>query len=128
MSELNACFGRFQLQDWKRMEASRVKHYEILYEQLKDVSKASVYPMVEGCGSPFVFPVRIKDTSSVSVDKYMDILGKRGVEIRSLMGGTITEQPAYSSIPTDSLSNCLNISKEVCTWILWLLDEKTNKH
>jgi len=112
MSELNACFGRFQLQNWKEMESARVKFYEILYENLKDLTAVRVYPMVSGCGSPFVFPVRIVDTASLSVDKCMKILGNRGVEIRSLMGGTITEQPAYTHIPTDSLSNCLSISKE----------------
>ena len=69
--------------------------------------------MIPGCGSPFVFPIRILDKQNLSVDKCMNILGEKGVEIRSLMGGTITEQPAYRHIPTDSLSNCLEISKEV---------------
>ena len=113
MSELNACFGRFQLQDWKKMESDRVKFCQILYEELKNVSAAQVYEMPAESGSPFVFPVRLRDTSSLSVGKCMEILGNRGVEIRSLMGGTITEQPAYDSIPTDSLKNCLTISKEV---------------
>lgn len=69
--------------------------------------------MIPGCGSPFVFPIRIMDSTNLNVDKCMNILGEKGVEIRSLMGGTITEQPAYRHIPTDSLSNCLEISKEV---------------
>lgn len=37
MSELNACFGRFQLQNWTEMEAARVKYYEILYEKLNSL-------------------------------------------------------------------------------------------
>lgn len=38
MSELNACFGRFQLQSWTSMESSRIKYYEILYEKLKNLN------------------------------------------------------------------------------------------
>ena len=72
-----------------------------------------VYPMAEGCGSPFVFPIRLTDPQRVTVQDSMEKLASQGVEIRSLMGGTITEQPAYRHIPTDSLAECLAISREV---------------
>ena len=38
----------------------------------------------------------------------------RGVEIRSLMGGAITKQPAYANFPNDGLANCLYIGEKVC--------------
>ena len=34
MSELNACFGRYQLIDWKENEERRVKYYNYLYNAL----------------------------------------------------------------------------------------------
>ena len=75
--------------------------------------------MSKECGSPFVFPVRIKDVSRLDIKTCMEKLGKRGVEIRSLMGGTITEQPAYRHLPTDSLANCLTISEQVSESVPW---------
>ena len=35
MSELNACFARFQLKDWEEMEGRRMKYYSILYSALR---------------------------------------------------------------------------------------------
>jgi CDP-6-deoxy-D-xylo-4-hexulose-3-dehydrase len=36
---------------------------------------------------------------------------KRGIEARSLMGGAIIKQPAYSQIPHDGLFNCLKVGQ-----------------
>lgn len=38
MSELNACFGRYQLAMWEEMEARRTQFYATLYTALADVS------------------------------------------------------------------------------------------
>ena len=67
--------------------------------------------MIPGCGSPFVFPIRLLNGQSVI--EVMKILGEKGVEIRSLMGGSITKQPAYVHIPKDNLKNCQEISEQV---------------
>jgi len=109
MSELNACFGRFQLRDWHKMENSRFKHYEILYDTLQNLPNIRVWPMVKGCSSPFVFPIKVQDNQTVK--QLLGEFEQRGVEIRSLMGGAISEQPAYSHIPTGKLDNCLDMSQ-----------------
>ena len=98
---------RFYTKNLRISHQSKVRL--LVYPKYEGIHCVLVYPMVKDCGSPFVFPIRIKDTDQLSVDKCMNVLGKRGVEIRSLMGGTITEQPAYSHVPTDSLSNCISI-------------------
>jgi CDP-6-deoxy-D-xylo-4-hexulose-3-dehydrase len=108
MSELNACFGRFQLQTWTQQEAARKHNYDQLYDILADCTSLKVYPRNEVATSPFVFPVTcLKEPMPTLVERLM----KRGIEARSLMGGAIIKQPAYSQIPHDGLFNCLKVGQ-----------------
>eukprot|EP00475_Leptophrys_vorax_P002224 TRINITY_DN11260_c0_g1_i1.p1 TRINITY_DN11260_c0_g1~~TRINITY_DN11260_c0_g1_i1.p1 ORF type:complete len:435 (+),score=83.53 TRINITY_DN11260_c0_g1_i1:420-1724(+) len=107
MSELNACFGRFQLMRWEQDEAKRIRHYDTLYSALKDIKHVKVWARVPGCGSPFVFPIALDVGNSEYIKKEIMSFG---VELRSLMGGGIHEQPAWSDVPNDGLSNCKYIS------------------
>ena len=108
MSELNACFGRFQLLRWNEDEKKRIYHYDTLYNSLKDVRSVKVWPRVEGCGSPFVFPIRIL---SNDIDHIQRSIIQEGVEIRSLMGGGIHDQPGWATVPHDGLRSCKTISE-----------------
>jgi len=104
MSELNACFGRFQMQQWDRDEQRRMSHYETLWNALRGLlSRCDVYPPPVDSGSAFVFPITL---NSDRLDEVQQALAARGVECRSLMGGAINRHPAYRSIPHDGLVNC----------------------
>lgn len=103
MSELNACFGRFQLRDWRQQEALRIDHYRRLYAALSPLSECRVYPLPEASGSPFVFPITLKNRS---LPETAAALAERGVEVRTLMGGSIQRHPAYADLPNDGLANC----------------------
>ncbi|MBU48953.1 MAG: hypothetical protein CL920_09665 [Deltaproteobacteria bacterium] len=108
MSELNACFGRFQLRQWPTFEAKRKEHYNILWEALRDCGSIEVYPALENNGSPFVFPITLKDKEVLEVSRS---LAERGVETRNLMGGVIADQPAFQDLPTDGLQHCRALAK-----------------
>jgi dTDP-4-amino-4,6-dideoxygalactose transaminase len=107
MSELNACFGRFQLQYWEEYEQHRKRNYQLLYESLRDCPEIKVYDAPINSGSPFVFPIT---TLKVPVSGLTKRLMDRGVEVRSLMGGAITRQPAYKGLEHDGLANCNDLA------------------
>lgn len=108
MSELNACFGRFQLLTWDAQEDARKRHYEILYGALKDVDGARVYAAPEHSGSPFVFPVTVL---RCGVPSLAARLARRGVETRSLMGGAITKQTAFRRLHHEGLAHCVSLAE-----------------
>ena len=96
MSELNACFGRWQLKKWGDMEAARKRNYAILYRELRDNPRLRVWPAPDTQGSAFVFPVQLRN--GMTVADAWEILGKEGIEIRTLMGGVSNEQAAFTDV------------------------------
>lgn len=99
MSELNACFGRFSLRAFAADEARRLRHYRVLREATRGVLEGWDLPDA-GC-SPFVFPFRHPAAAELSRR-----LAARGVEVRTLMGGPVVDQPAFARLPHDGLRRC----------------------
>lgn len=93
MSELNACFGRWQLSQWQQIEADRRCNYHLLYKLLCRNPNLTVWPADEDSPSGFVFPIRLQNGMKVS-DAW-NLLAPKGVEIRTLMGGATCTQPAF---------------------------------
>ena len=108
MSELNACFGRFQLGQWEAHEARRRAHYATLHAALRDVPGLRVYAAPVDNGSPFVFPFTLRSGRAEGLARR---LMERGVEVRTLMGGAITRQPAWKDVPHDGLVNCTALAE-----------------
>ncbi|MDR0535188.1 MAG: DegT/DnrJ/EryC1/StrS family aminotransferase [Puniceicoccales bacterium] len=108
MSELNACFGRFQLRQWDAMEQARKERYATLYDALSGLSGITVYPADEKQGSPFVFPITC---NGMDAAKAVEKLGTLGMECRSLMGGAMTEQPAFKALPNDGNANAKTMAR-----------------
>lgn len=96
MSELNACFGRWQLQHFDSDEDIRKRHYATLYDGLKDNPNLKLYPHPDISGSLFVFPITLKN--GWNVHKAWEVLSTESLEIRTLMGGVSSEQPAFSHL------------------------------
>ena len=106
MSELNACFARWQLETWREQEARRQANYALLsaaLADLPDLAAVTTWPAPHGSGSPFAFPVSLdgRDARPVAAR-----LRHRGVEARTLMGGAAADQPAFRDLPHDSLARC----------------------
>lgn len=101
MSELNACFGRWQFLNWKKIEEKRIKHYDILYNTLKDVKTLKIWESPKIESSSFVFPIKLLNGMTVN-DAY-NILSKEDIEIRILMGGVSNEQEAFKDILDNSI-------------------------
>lgn len=93
MSELNACFGRWQLRNWEQIETIRKRNYRLLYNALSKEPCLKVWPMPDDTGSPFVFPIYLNCNADIN-DIYKPLYDL-GVEIRTLMGGATCEQAAY---------------------------------
>lgn len=93
MSELNACFGRWQLQRWAQIEAARHERYRILHNELADLHGIRIYDAPAEGASAFVFPITLCDGRSIH-DVY-PILAGEGIEMRTLMGGVSNEQAAF---------------------------------
>ena len=94
ISELNACFGRYQLQSWEQQELNRKKYYHKLYNKLKKFSFIRVYPDNLNI-SPFVFPIKVLTDN---FDEIISELQEKNIEIRNLMGGAIYLQPAFKHL------------------------------
>jgi len=105
LSELNACFGRWQLQRWPTDEARRLAHAQTLHAALADLAGVTLYPVAPGGGSPFVFPITLRSPRAVATATAR--LADLGVETRNLMGGALASQPAYADLPHDGLTSCL---------------------
>jgi CDP-6-deoxy-D-xylo-4-hexulose-3-dehydrase len=108
MSELNACFGRFQLRSWDEQEKQRRLHYRIMVEALRGIPGLTVWDAPPDSGSPFVFPMVLERGDVPALARR---LAGRGVEVRSLMGGAIADQPAYAQLETDGLRRCRDLSR-----------------
>ena len=96
ISELNACFGRWQLQHFSSDETIRKQHYATLYNGLKDNPNLKLYPHPDISGSLFVFPITLKN--GWNVEQAWKVLSEEQLEIRTLMGGVSNEQPAFSHL------------------------------
>ena len=96
MSELNACFGRWQMRDWIEQEKKRNEHYDKLYEAFSVNPNVSVWKKPDTGISPFVFPIMLKNGMSVS-DLYVRTRPE-DFEIRTLMGGVSNRQQAFRTI------------------------------
>lgn len=96
MSELNACFGRWQLQNWDAIEIQRRRNYQMLYNSLCNNPNLKVWQVDLKEPSRFVFPIRL--VNGMSVNDAWEKLATKGVEIRTLMGGATSEQPAYKGL------------------------------
>lgn len=94
LSELNACFGRFQLRSWKAQEARRQRHYRILWEALRELPGVRVYPAQANL-SPFVFPVSVE---ARRLGQWVRALAAEGIEARNLMGGPIHRNPGFGHL------------------------------
>lgn len=111
LSELNACFGRFALRTWVDQEARRVANYRLLFDTLNGLPAVDVFPPPVASGSPFVFPFALRERP---VEDFAMAMAARGVEVRSLMGGAIIDQPAFANLPNDGLRNCRALARRAC--------------
>lgn len=96
ISELNACFGRWQLQRWQQYEWQRRENYQILYNMLKDNPNLKLWEVEADAPSRFVFPIKL--TNGITVKDTWEQLSPKGVEIRTLMGGATCTQPAFKDL------------------------------
>lgn len=108
MSELNACFGRFQLRSWEDFERRRKSHYRTYVAALSGLSTVRIYDGPADNGSPFVFPITVLEGEVPTLARQ---LAARGVEIRSLMGGVLADQPAFRGVARGDLTTCTSLAK-----------------
>ncbi|HEV7405623.1 MAG TPA: DegT/DnrJ/EryC1/StrS family aminotransferase [Chthoniobacteraceae bacterium] len=102
MSELNACFARWQLQSWPQQEARRWAHWRLWERALTGLPGVEIWPAQTNV-SPFVFPIGVAPERFAAVTRRI-LAG--GVEIRSIMGGAMHRHPAYRHLAGASLKNC----------------------
>ncbi len=109
MSELNACFGRWQLMHWGCYEARRRENYQILYDTLKNNRNLKVWEIGPDAPSRFVFPIRL--INGMTIMDAWERLSPKGVEIRTLMGGATCTQPAFKTLAGyDIQQNAINMA------------------
>lgn len=102
LSELNACFARWQLATWPAQEARRWEHWRRWERALEGIPGARTWPARQDV-SPFVFPIGVRPERHARVTS---AILEAGVEIRSLMGGALHRHPAYRRLAHGGLSNC----------------------
>ena len=89
-------------------ESGRLQRYQVLYDALKDLKNIKVYPLPETGGSPFVFPLSLIDSDARSMSEK---LFQKGVAVRSLMGGSIGDQPGFKFLENDGLYHTRDIGR-----------------
>jgi CDP-6-deoxy-D-xylo-4-hexulose-3-dehydrase len=102
MSELNACFGRWQLQSWPDQEAKRWKHWRLWEHAVAGIVGTRTWQAGDNI-SPFVFPI------GVDLHRYVAVTNEitaKGVEVRTLMGGAIHLHPAFQHLAHSRLKQC----------------------
>lgn len=102
LSELNACFGRWQLAQWDSFERMRRTHYDALLQSLSGCAGLRLWERPAG-GSPFVFPFRA--VNGMDVETVHARLAGMGVEARKLMGGVLNQQPGFWNYEAEELTN-----------------------
>jgi dTDP-4-amino-4,6-dideoxygalactose transaminase len=102
MSELNACFARWQLRSWPEQEARRWEHWRLWERAVAGTPGVQIWQAHANL-SPFVFPIGIAPGRFAAVSR--EIIA-RGVEVRSLMGGAMHRHPAYQHLAHDRLKQC----------------------
>ena len=102
LSELNACFGRWQLTRWDSFERMRRTHYDALLQSLSGCAGLRLWERPAG-GSPFVFPFRA--VNGMDVETVHARLAGMGVEARKLMGGVLNQQPGFWNYEAEELTN-----------------------
>jgi dTDP-4-amino-4,6-dideoxygalactose transaminase len=102
LSELNACFARWQLRTWQQQERLRWEHWRTWTNALSGISGVQTWPADQNI-SPFVFPIAV-DASRFA--ELTDAIQTAGVEVRSLMGGAIHRHPAYHHLGHERLKQC----------------------
>jgi len=107
LSELNACFARWQLRSWDQQESLRWEHWRTWATALAGLEGVQTWPAKQNI-SPFVIPIAIEPIRFSSVT---DRIQQAGVEVRSLMGGAIHRHPAYRHLAHGRLSNCEHIGR-----------------
>ena len=112
MSELNACFGRFQLQSWPQQEQTRNQYYNLYFEKLNNLPEVSVYANNANV-SPFVFPIMVHKSKKEAISAE---LFQQGVETRSIMGGAIFKHPAFLHLQHADLVNAEAVS-DACFFV-----------
>lgn len=111
LSELNACFGRFQLRRWAADEALRRRHAAVLYDALRDCPGVTVFPGPPDGASPFVFPLA---PTRLPPAEFARRLAARGVETRNLMGTALADQPGFAGLGHDGLARCRRAAASTC--------------
>ena len=101
MSELNACFGRWQFRDYEEMEKIRLDHYQYLYALCSSNPNLRVWRAPDVKTSAFVYPVQMVNGWTI-YDAY-EVLSRKGIEIRTLMGGVCNEQAAFRKLLNQEL-------------------------
>lgn len=96
ISELNACFGRWQLKNWEQTETIRQRNYDLLYNLLKDKTGLRLWEKPDIGSSAFVFPIKLEN--GMNIRAAWQILSQESIEIRTLMGGVSNEQKAFGEI------------------------------
>lgn len=102
LSELNSCFGRWQLTQWDSFERIRRTHYDALLQSLSGCACLRLWERPPG-GSPFVFPFRA--VNGMDVETVHARLAGVGVEARKLMGGVLNQQPGFWNYEAEELTN-----------------------
>lgn len=111
ISELNACFGRWQLRNWDDIERRRNENYDILYNAMSGNKNLFVWKKPDIGGTPFVFPIRL--VNGMTIDNAFEILSAKSIEIRTLMGGASNTQPAFKDcVAYNDIENAVKMSRD----------------
>ena len=98
MTEMQAAIGVAQMERLPGFIDARKRNFKKYYDGLKDLEDIFILPEATPGSNPawFGFPLTFRDGRDCT--EFTRMLDSKGIEVRRMMAGNITKQPAYQDV------------------------------
>jgi CDP-6-deoxy-D-xylo-4-hexulose-3-dehydrase len=110
MTDMQASVGVAQVKKLPQFIAARKRNYSVLRAGLHDLQEFFILPEATVNTEPswFGFPLMVRPDGPFSRAEVIHFLGERKIATRTLFGGNLVRQPAYSEVQYRMVGNLPN--------------------
>ena len=121
MTDMQASVGVAQLKKLPQFIAARKHNYSVLRAGLQDLQEFFILPEATANSDPswFGFPLTVRPDAPFSRAEVIRLLEERKIGSRTLFGGNLARQPAYSDVQYRTVGNLPN-SDLVMNQLFWI--------
>jgi CDP-4-dehydro-6-deoxyglucose reductase, E1 len=121
ITDMQAAVGVAQLKKLPSFIDIRRRHFQVLFDGLKDLGELFILPQATAGSDPswFGFPIAVRPESSLERNDVISYLEQHKIATRLLFGGNLIRQPAYRSLPRRVVGKLEN-SDFVMNNVFWI--------